>query len=825
MSRQNEENDDDELNDVELKQLHSPAPIPANLPVLPLRNTVLLPDTVMPINIGRPRSLELIDEALRSDRLLATVLTTHTEDSEPRPQDLPTVACAAQVLRVERTEQGNLHILLQGLTRIELKEWLERDPFLKAAVMLTPAIEPAATDLEAKALRHNLEQQFRRLVMRVQYLTADLLETALQAHSYQQFSHLIAASLRLEPEQLQQVLTERDPVIKLRLLTEWLNRELELVKIGEKIQKETTLELNKSQRDYFLRQQLKAIQKELGEQGPVGELLETLREKITSSGMPEEANQAAVAELARLERIPESSSEYNVSVNWLDWMVSLPWAVRTADNLDLAHARTVLDDDHHDLEQVKERLIEFLAVRKLRAQAAADEAGSKPLREGGILCLLGPPGVGKTSLGQSIARALGRKFHRISLGGLRDEAEIRGHRRTYVGAMPGQFVKAMRRVGSSNPVILLDELDKLGADWRGDPAAALLEVLDPEQNRQFRDLYLDQAFDLSAVLFIATANVADTIPGPLLDRLEVITLSGYTDEQKLHIAQRFLLNRQVRESGLHDGDVHINDAGMLKVIRDYTREAGVRNLERQLARICRKLATRIAGGAAAPFSLAADDIPSLLGKPLYHYDLAARTARPGVATGLAVTAVGGDVLFVEASKMPGPRGFRITGQLGAVMQESAQAAFSYVRAQSTRLGIDANFFADHELHLHVPAGAIPKDGPSAGVTIATALASLATGHCVRADIGMTGELSLHGLVLPVGGIRDKVLAAQRAGLTTVLLPLGNEADVAELPDTVRTQMTITLVSHVDEVFAQALQPPLVGFEPAPSATDAQRLRA
>jgi len=600
---------------------------------------------------------------------------------------------------------------------------------------------------------------------------------------------------------------------KLRRLTNVLTRELEVLELGKKIQSEAQSEMEKMQREYFLREQLKAIQRELGEGDEQQMEIEELRTKIAEAGMPEEAEKEALRELSRLEKLPPAAAEYGVIRTYLDWLTALPWSVTTEDTLDIPHARQVLDEDHYDLEKIKERILEYLSVRKLRLERAKERAEEdlhpqdliRREREGVILCFVGPPGVGKTSLGQSIARALGRKFIRMSLGGVRDEAEIRGHRRTYIGAMPGRIIQAIRRVGSKNPVFMLDEVDKIGADWRGDPSSALLEVLDPEQNREFRDHYLDVPFDLSQVMFITTANILDTIPGPLRDRMEILQLSGYTEEEKLHIAKGYLIPRQIRENGLRPSEISFTDDAIRVIIRDYTREAGVRNLERQIGAVCRKVATRVAEGHTEPVVVEADRVSEFLGKPLYFFEAAERCDLPGVATGLSVTAVGGDILFIEATKMPGQKGLTITGQLGDVMKESAQAALSYVRSQADKLGFDRDFFNTSDIHIHVPAGAVPKDGPSAGVTIATALASLLTGRPVRSDVGMTGEITLRGQVLPVGGIKEKVLAAHRAGLRTVILPRRNEKDLDDLPPDVRDEIQFVLVDRVDEVLETALQ--------------------
>jgi ATP-dependent Lon protease len=596
---------------------------------------------------------------------------------------------------------------------------------------------------------------------------------------------------------------------KLRRLIQVLTREVDVLELGKKIQSDAQSGIETVQRQYYLREQLKAIQRELGEEDEQASEVRTLREKIEAAGMPDEARQEALRELDRLSKLPTAAAEYGVIRTYLGWLTDLPWSVSTADNLDIAYARQVLDEDHYDLVRIKDRILEFLAVRKLRQERGHSEDDDQPKdeirreREGVLLCFAGPPGVGKTSLGRSVARALGRRFIRQSLGGVHDEAEIRGHRRTYVGAMPGRIVQAIRRAGSRNPVFMLDEVDKLGHDFRGDPSSALLEVLDPEQNREFRDHYLDVPFDLSQVIFIATANMLDAVPEPLRDRMEILQLSGYTEQEKVAIAQGYLIPRQIRENGLRLDEIALETGALQRIIRDYTREAGVRTLERQIGAVCRKVATRIAEGAAQQVQVTADLVRELLGRPTFFYEAAERTQVPGVATGLAWTQAGGDILFVEATKMRGGKGFLVTGQLGSVMQESAQAALSYVRSKASELGVDEDVFAQSDIHLHIPAGAIPKDGPSAGVTMATALASLLKGAPVSGELGMTGEITLRGQVLPVGGIKEKVLAAHRAGLGKICLPRRNEQDLDELPEDVRRDIEFILVDRVEQVFAAA----------------------
>ncbi|MDX1754618.1 MAG: endopeptidase La [Marinobacter sp.] len=808
--------------EIEIKNGNEPDPVPVQqdertqpsipdtLPVLPVRNMVIYPYAVTSIVVGQPRSLRLLDDVLDDDSLVVIVASKDPKSPEPGPDELYPVGCVAQVLQTSSRKEGQLNVTLQGLEKARIEDWVSHEPYLRARIEVLSEIEPEQGDIEAQAVRNNLVVTFSQLVETLSYLPDELLQAVAQTKDYRQLTYLVSSSTHLEVHEAQAVLEEDDVLAKMLKLIELIHHELEVMELGKKIQAVTRGEMEKAQREYVLRQQLRAIRQELGEDDGSQARVEEYRGKIEASGMTEEAQAQANRELARLERLPEASSEYGVILTYLDWLVTLPWRQATEEILDTRQAETILNEDHYGLEKIKRRILEYLAVRQLRQQRAkqAENAepgqGVRPERQGAILCFVGPPGIGKTSLGHSIARALGRKLHRISLGGIRDEAEIRGHRRTYVGAMPGRFIKALRDVGSRNPVLLLDEVDKLGADWQGDPAAALLEVLDPEQNRDFRDRYLDVAFDLSSLMFIATANVLDNIPGPLRDRLEVITLPGYTDDEKLNIAQRYLLPRQRRENALREEELRIEDDALLTLIREYTREAGVRSLDRRIGALCRKAVVRIAERTAESLVVDLPMLKTLMGKPMFFYDLAERTGLPGVATGLAVTAVGGDILFVEASAMPGKKGLTITGQLGDVMRESAQAALSYVRSQAGSLGIDAHFFEDQDIHIHIPAGAIPKDGPSAGVALVTALVSLLTRRPVHHEVGMTGEMTLRGQVLPVGGIKDKVLAAHRAGLRTVILPKRNEKDLDDLPESVRDSMQFVLADRVDTVLDTAL---------------------
>ena len=788
--------------------------IPDELAILPLRNVVAYPLMWIPLTVGQARSIRLVDDVVVNKKMIGLASSKEPQLEEPAPDQLYQMGTAAIVHRMIKAPDGSIRLVVQCVERIRITEFVGEEPYLVARVEAAP--DQIEESMEIEALSRNATDLFRRLISLVPQLPDELVMTAMNMDDSRGLAYLIASSVRMEIEEAQAILELDSVREKLLKLTVILNRELEVLELGRKIQSDAQGEMEKVQRDYFLREQLKAIQKELGEDDPQSAEVAELEKKIAEAGLPEEAAKEATRELDRLRRMPAAAAEYSVIKTYLDWLTGLPWQTATEDQLDIARARVVLDEDHYDLKDVKERIIEYLAVRKLRNErAAADEAGEEhgeesPVdhirreREGVILCFVGPPGVGKTSLGQSIARALGRKFIRMSLGGVRDEAEIRGHRRTYVGALPGRIIQAIRRAESRNPVFMLDEVDKLGMDFRGDPASALLEVLDPEQNSQFRDHYLDVAFDLSKVMFITTANLLEPIPAPLRDRMEILHLSGYTDADKLHIAQQYLLARQVKENGLRPGEIEFTDEAFLRIIREYTREAGVRSLERQIGTVCRKVATQVAAGEEAAVSVGRDELPTYLGKPRYFYEIAERTDKPGVATGLAVTSVGGDILFVEATRMPGKKGFMVTGQLGDVMKESAQAALSYVRSKARELDIDPNFFENSDIHLHIPAGATPKDGPSAGVTMATAIASLLTGRLVRSDVAMTGEITLRGQVLPVGGIKEKVLAASRAGVSTVILPRRNEPDLDDLMEDVRKEMRFILVDEVGQVFEAAL---------------------
>jgi ATP-dependent Lon protease len=764
--------------------------IPQVLPVLPLKETVVFPDSMSPLAIGQERSVKLVEDVVSADRVVALVTVRNPEADPPGWDDLYETGTAALVQKMIRVPDGTLRILVQGLRRIRLTGRVEEEPYLVAEVEEVADVVEASRELEA--LTRNVQSLFGRIIGLVPYLPEELQLAAANVDEPSALSYLVASTIRIKTEEKQRLLEVADVTERLRELSGILNRELEVYELGTKIQSQVQSEMEKGQREFFLRQQLKAIQEELGEGDPEQAEVTELRRRLDEIELPEDARKAAERELTRLERLPSAAAEYGVIRTYLEWILTLPWTQETTDDIDLVRAQRILDEDHYDLEKVKERIVEYLAVSKLKNDVS-----------GPILCFVGPPGVGKTSLGQSIARTLGRKFVRISVGGVRDEAEIRGHRRTYIGAMPGTILRALRDAESRNPVFLIDEIDKMGADFRGDPASAMLEVLDPEQHSSFRDHYLDLPFDLSKVLFICTANQLETIPPALLDRMDVIHLSGYTEDEKLGIAKRYLVPKQLEAHGLQKGHIRFGDRVLRIVIREYTREAGLRGLERQIAALCRKAATQVAKGKAKQIRLDEARVREWLGPRRFPADVRKRTADPGVATGLAVTAVGGDVLFVEATGYPGKGRLTVTGQLGEVMQESAQAALSWVRSHAVELGLDPTWFSDHDVHVHVPAGAVPKDGPSAGITMATAIVSLVRGQPVADDVAMTGEITLTGQVLPIGGVREKVLAAQRAGIRRVVLPSENEPDLEELPDETREAVDFVLADSLDRVLAAA----------------------
>jgi ATP-dependent Lon protease len=787
--------------------------IPSELPILPLRGVVVYPQTAVPLTIGQPRSIRLVDDVMAGeDRLIGLVASKDPDLDAPGPEDLYHVGAVAIVHRLFRAPDGTIRLLVQGIARFNLKEFVHLEPYLKANIELSP--EVMEDDLEVEALARNARDQFEHIAEMIPSIPRELVASVVGLEDPLQTIYTIANFQRIDLADAQELLA-LDPVLeKLKKLVTILTHEVEMLEIGQKIQNEARSEIDKVQREYFLREQLKAIQRELGEADEQTVETEEFRQKIEKAEMPEEADKMARRELERLSRLPTAAAEYGVIRTYLDWLVSLPWSVSTKDDLDISRARKVLDHDHYGLRDVKERILEYLSVRKLKLERQAEFEAEEQVdeirrvREGVILCFVGPPGVGKTSLGQSIARAMGRKFIRISLGGVRDEAEIRGHRRTYIGAMPGRILQAIRRIESRNPVFMLDEVDKLSYDFHGDPASALLEVLDPEQNVEFRDHYLEVGFDLSQVMFITTANLLEPIPAPLRDRMEIIMLSGYTESEKIEIAKGYLIPRQLRENGLRSNEVSFTRPALQTIIRSYTREAGVRNLEREIGAVNRKVVTRIAEGNKKKIKISPTLVREFIGRPRFfgNEEIAERVSIPGVATGLAYTPTGGDVLFIEASGMPGNKGFQLTGSLGEVMQESARAALSYVRSRAEQLKIAPDFFEKTDIHLHVPSGAQPKDGPSAGVTMATALVSLISKRPVRSEVGMTGEITLRGQVLPVGGIKEKVLAAHRSGLKIVVLPKRNKADLEELPKEVLKDIEFKFVDVVDQVINVALEP-------------------
>lgn len=783
--------------------------MPDELAILPLRNTVAFPYSILPLSIGIPRSVKLVEDALQGERLIGLVPSKDGSIEEPEPHQVYEIGTVAMINRVSTGPSGGLNVVVQGLERFRVESWIQTTPYLRAKVSLAPdVIEPG---VELDALVHSLRELAKEVVTLSPNLPDEVGSFLDQVNEPNYLVYLVATNTGLDLNEGWKVLSAETVKEKLQYLINHLARQKEILKLGQKIKTEAREEMDKAQREYYLRQQLKAIQKELGESGAAESVGSEYAEKLDAADLPEEADKEARRELKRLEGMAPHSAEYTVIKTYLDWLLDMPWHTFSEDQLDVKHARNVLDEDHYDLQEVKDRLIEYLAVRKL-VRERAGEMKAKPEEtagmegRGAILCFVGPPGVGKTSLGQSIARALGRKFTRMSLGGMRDEAEIRGHRRTYIGAMPGRMIQAIKRAGTRNPVFMLDEVDKIGSDWRGDPSSALLEVLDPAQNHAFRDHYLDVDFDLSDVIFITTANQLETIPAPLRDRMEIIHLDGYTEHEKLRIADQYLVPRQTRTNGLRPGEVTFQEDALRKIIQDYTREAGVRNLERQIGSVCRKAAVKIAAGEVEKVEVGPEVVRQFLKREKFECEACEIIEIPGIATGLAVTSVGGDILFIEATRMGGKGNLRLTGQLGDVMRESAEIAYSYVQSKAVSLGIDREIFKNEDIHVHVPAGAIPKDGPSAGVAMVMAMTSLFTGRRVRNDVGMTGEVTLRGRVLPVGGVKMKVLAAHRAGLKVVILPKRNQDDLEELPDEVKAAMTFIPVERIEEAIEVAIPP-------------------
>lgn len=766
--------------------------IPDQIPILPLRGTVLYPELILPIMVGRKRSVKLIDDAMEKDRIIGVVTQKRSETEDPREDELHRIGVGALILRMIREMDGSQRVIVQGLSRIRIEQFAQKDPYYVAKVEVID--ESSAQGVEVEALMMNLKNLFQKAVDLAPYLTNEMGQMVSNIKSPGILADLIASNLNIPTAEKQNILDTLNVTDRLNKVHILLNKEVQVLELGNKIQSQVKEDIDKTQREYYLREQLKAIKKELGEMDEHTAEIKELQDRIAKANMPEEALKAANKELDRLAKIPPASAEYTVARTYLDWLIDLPWSLGTRDNLDIKNAKKILDEDHYNLDKVKKRILEYLAVRKLKSDM-----------KGPILCFVGPPGVGKTSLGKSIARAMDRKFMRISLGGVRDEAEIRGHRRTYVGALPGRIIQGIKKAGSNNPVFMIDEVDKIGMDFRGDPSSALLEVLDPEQNYSFSDHYIDIAFDLSKVMFITTANILETIPPALRDRMEVLELPGYSEEEKMMIARNFLIPRQLNEHGLTENYLEFKENAISSIINSYAREAGVRNLEREIASVCRGVAKEVAEGKKEKVMVGSETLHRFLGPVKFFPEVAERTAEPGVATGLAWTPTGGDIIFIEATQMKGEKGLTLTGQLGDVMKESAQAALSYVRARAKDLGIKEDFFGKTDIHIHVPAGATPKDGPSAGLTIFIALTSLLRGRPVRSDVAMTGEITLRGLILPVGGIKEKALAARRAGISVIILPQKNEKDLEEIPESIKKEMEFKFVSRMDEVIPLALE--------------------
>jgi ATP-dependent Lon protease len=776
--------------------------IPETLPMLPVRDTVIFPYMILPLFVGRESSIKAVDEALAKDRMIFLATQKVSTDDNPTPESIYAVGTAAMVMKMLKLPDGRVKILVQGLAKGVIKEYMQEKPLF--LVRIQKVVEPPIGDpsLETEALVRSVKEQSEKVLSLKGILSPDVLAILDQIEEPGRLADLVASNLKLKIEEAQRILETFNPLQRLKRVNEFLSKEVQVSTMQAKIQSQAREEMSKTQREYFLREQLKAIKAELGEIDEKAQEVNELREKIKKAKMPPEVEKEANKQLSRLDQMHPESAEATIVRTYLDWLVEIPWSVSTEDNLDIKKAKQVLDEDHYDLEKVKERILEYLGVRKLKEKM-----------KGPILCFVGPPGVGKTSLGKSIARSLGRKFTRISLGGIRDEAEIRGHRRTYIGSLPGRIIQGVKTAGSNNPVFMLDEIDKVGADFRGDPSAALLEALDPEQNFAFSDHYLNVPFDLSKVMFITTANILDPIPPALKDRMEVINLAGYTSEEKLKIAKQFLLPRQLEENGITKDSLGISDEALLRTISQYTREAGVRNLEREIASVCRKVARKIAEEEKGPFNVSSLNLHKFLGAPKFLPEEELDVNEIGVATGLAWTSVGGEILHVEATTMKGKGNLTLTGHLGDVMKESAQAALSYARSKAKELDLDPDFYEKLDLHIHVPAGAIPKDGPSAGVTMATSLISALTRIPVRKDIAMTGEITLRGRVLPIGGLKEKTLAALRAGIKNVIVPHQNQKDLDEIPPYIRRRVNFMFVKEMDEILKKALVPEKVQTEP------------
>jgi ATP-dependent Lon protease len=765
--------------------------VPEILGILPLQDAVLFPNTVIPLAVVKRPGIALVEEALREGKQIGLIALKDKDTEDPGPDDLRRIGTIGTIQKMLKVPDGTLRCIVAGGPVFRADQFVAAQPYLATTFTELPDIT-RETD-QVVAMQRNLGSLFQRLLG---YLPQAPREMEMEVNNISDpnlLTYFVASTMRLDTDDRQSILEERDTAKRLRKLTMLITKELEVVELGHKIQSDIQREMEKNQREFYLRQQLRAIQEELGESDPQQAETNELRKKVDEANMPEDVKKAADRELDRLAKVPTASPEYSVIRTYLDWLVQLPWSVSTSDQIDITKARAILDEDHYDLEKIKDRIVEYLAVGKLKNKLT-----------GPILCFVGPPGVGKTSLGQSIAKAMGRKFVRLSVGGVRDEAEIRGHRRTYIGAMPGTIVRALRDAGTNNPVMMIDEIDKVGGDYRGDPQSALLEVLDPEQNNSFRDHYLDLPFDLSRVLFICTANTLDSISSALRDRMEIINLSGYTELEKIQIAKRYLIAKQKKANGLRDGQVQLSDTALKQIIVDYTREAGVRNLEREIGTIFRKVARKIAEDPKFRTRVKPENLVDYLSKARFYNEVKRRTATVGVATGLAYTPVGGDILFIETTSMPGSGKFTLTGQLGDVMKESATAAISFLRSRTHELGLPEDYFAKHDLHIHIPAGAVPKDGPSAGVSMATSIASLLTGIKVDPEVAMTGEITLTGQVLPIGGVKEKVLGAKRAGIRKVILPRRNEIDLDEVPKEVRDSMQFVFVDELSEVFSNAL---------------------
>ncbi len=768
--------------------------IPDELPVLPVRDIVVFPYMILPLFVGRDMSIKAIDNALSTNKMIMLLTQKDLRVETPTPDDLYSIGVVGLIMRTLKLPDGRIKVLVQGLSKARAVEFPQKEPFYTATIEKIVEEAPAEVTIEIEALIRTVKEQLDKAVSLGKHILPDIMVVIENLEDPGRLADLVASNLGLKTEQAQEVLEITDPVKRLKRVSDILNREIELLIVQQKIQTEARGEIDKTQREYFLREQLKAIQKELGEIDERAEEIKEFKQKIEEAKMPEKVMKEAEKQLKRLQKMHPDSAEAATVRTYLEWMVELPWSKSTKDRLNIKAAKKVLDEDHYNLEKVKERILEYLSVRKLKEKM-----------KGPILCFIGPPGVGKTSLGKSIARALGREFVRMSLGGVRDEAEIRGHRRTYVGALPGRIIQGIKQAGTNNPVFMLDEVDKIGMDFRGDPSSALLEVLDPEQNNAFVDHYLAVPFDLSNVMFITTGNMVDTIPGPLRDRMETIFLSGYTAEEKLGIAKNYLLPKQLEEHGITNRILKVSDQALLMIITQYTREAGVRNLEREIANLCRKVAKEIAEGRKKSFFITAGNLSKYLGVPKYLPEEEMLKDEVGVSTGLAWTETGGDIIYVEATTMKGKGSLTLTGQLGDVMKESAQAALSYVRSRAKSLGIKDEVFAKTDLHIHVPAGAIPKDGPSAGITMATAIASALTGRPVDRKIAMTGEVTLRGRILPVGGLKEKSLAAKRVGIEKIIIPKRNEKDLEDIPKYIKKDIQFILVDTMDEVLRHALK--------------------